>query len=316
MSVVPQRLAALIATSSLALVACSGGSSSSAVSPPPGSRMTKIGVAVSGGFGDKPTLTVPKGAAPAELSTEVLSTGTGDKVAKGQTLVVHYLGQTWDPKDGKPNIFDNSYDRKQVSGFPIGTGKVIPGWDKTLVGQMVGSRLLLSIPPADAYGATPNSSSELSGKTLLFVVDLVAAISPNAAATGTPVTKVPAGMPEITSLPGKKPVITSVKGVKAGAEPVSTLLLTGTGPAIDPAKSLVVEVIQTDAATGKQTQETWGGPLQVIPAQQVLSALSALKTAKVGSRAVAVLPGDGGTGATGATTTPASVVVVDVVAQY
>ena len=305
----PRRLAALIAASTLALAACSGGSSSSSgsVSAPPGSKMTKVGVAVTGAFGEKPTMAVPKTAAPKDLSSEVLSQGTGSSVASGQTLIVNYLGETWDLKDGKPNVFDNSYDRKQVAGFPIGTGKVIEGWDKTLVGQKVGSRVLLSIPPADAY-----SSGELAGKTLLFVVDVVAAINPDAAATGTPVTGLPAGMPTVDSKPGKKPVITSVKGVKAGPNPVSALLLQGIGAPIDATKTLAVQVVQTDAATGKQTQETWGSALQVIPAQQVVAALSALKKARVGCRVVAVLPADNTSG----NQMPASVVVVDVIGQY
>jgi peptidylprolyl isomerase len=313
-SVPPRRLAVLIAASSLLLAACGGGSgssSSSSVSAPAGSKMTKIGVAVTGTFGQKPTLVVPTSAAPKALSSEVLSQGTGAAVTTGQTLVVNYLGETWDLKSGKPNVFDNSYDRKQVSGFAIGTGKVIPGWDKTLVGQKLGSRVLLSIPPADAYGTATSASNELAGHTLLFVVDLIAALDANTAATGTPDAKpLPAGMPAITSESGKKPAITSVKGVKPGASPVSAVVLDGTGPAIDLSKSLALQIIQTDAATGKQTQETWGGGLQVIPAQQVVAALTVLNTAKIGSRVVAVLPADT------QNQTPASVLVVDVVGQY
>jgi peptidylprolyl isomerase len=300
-----RRLAVLIAASSLVLAACGGGSSSTTA----GSKMTKVGVRVTGGFGEKPTLTVPKKEAPKARSSEVLKAGSGATITSGQTLVVHYLGETWDLKDGKPNIFDNSYDRKQVSGFPIGTGKVIAGWDKTLLGQKVGSRVLLSIPPAEAY-----SEGELSGKSLLFVVDLVDAINPNTAATGTPVAKPVAGMPAVASQPGKKPVITSVKGVKVGAQPVSALLLAGTGAPIDPTKTLALEIIQTDAATAKNTQETWGGGLQLIPAQQLISILSVLKSAKVGSRAVGLLPAESSGGASAKT--PPSVVVVDVVGQY
>jgi peptidylprolyl isomerase len=311
-SVPLRRLAALTAASCLALAACGGGSSSSAVSPPAGSKLTKVGVAVGGAFGEKPTLTIPKSTAPKDLSSEVLSTGTGDTVAKGQTLIVNYLGETWDLKAGKANVFDNSFDRKQIAGFEIGTGKVIDGWDKTLVGQKVGSRVLLSVPPADGYGSTPSTSNELAGQTLLFVVDVVATINPNAAAVGTPVTKLPAGMPTVDSQPGKKPVITSVKGVKAGANPVSALLIEGAGAPIDTSKSLAMEIVQTDVATGKKSQETWGAGLQVIPAQQVIAALTALKSAKIGSRVVGILPADSSSGST----TPASVVVVDVVAQY
>lgn len=311
MFLLKRRLAVLIALAPLALAGCGGGSSSSpTTSAPAGSKMTKIGVAVTGGFGQKPTLTAPTTAAPKELSSEVLTPGTGATVASGQTLVVNYLGQTWDLKDGKPNVFDNSYDRKQVAGFPIGTGKVIAGWDKTLVGQKIGSRVLLNIPTADAY-----SSGDLAGKTLLFVVDVIAALDPNAAATGTVVAKLPAGLPAVTSASGKKPVITSVNGVKAGGQPVSALLIAGGGDPIDPAKSLAVQVIQTDAATGKQTQQTWGSGLQVIPAEQVISVLSALKGAKVGSRAVGVLPAETASSSAG-TQTPASIVIVDVIGQY
>ena len=56
----------------------------------------------------------------------------------------------------------------------IGQGKVIPGWDKGIVGQTVGSQLLLVIPPADGYGTTGNSQAGISGTdTLVFVVDIL-----------------------------------------------------------------------------------------------------------------------------------------------
>ena len=41
-------------------------------------------------------------------------------------------------------VFDNSYDRKVPSAFPIGTGNVIKGWDKVLVGVPAGSRPAVS----------------------------------------------------------------------------------------------------------------------------------------------------------------------------
>jgi FKBP-type peptidyl-prolyl cis-trans isomerase 2 len=270
------------------------------------------GVKVTGAFGDKPTLTVPDTDPPRQLKTEVLTPGSGSTVQSGQTLVANYLGQTWDPKDGQPNVFDNSYDRKVPSGFPIGTGRVIPGWDKALVGQHVGSRLLLTIPPELAYGtdtAAASGASELAGHTLVFVVDIVDSLDPDAAATGAVVAGVPVGLPKVTSEPGKKPAIASVKGVKAGTSPRSALLVKGTGPAIDPAKSLAVQIIQTDTATGKQVQQTWGsGGATILTANQVLRVLPALKGQPVGSRAVAVTPNQ--------STTPGVILVVDVIAQY
>jgi len=51
---------------------------------------------------------------------------------------------------------------------------VITGWDKGLVGQTVGSRVMLSIPPADGYGSAGQSQAGITGKdTLVFVVDVI-----------------------------------------------------------------------------------------------------------------------------------------------
>jgi peptidylprolyl isomerase len=58
----------------------------------------------------------------------------------------------------------------------IGAGQVIKGWDTGLVGQPVGSRVLLVIPPAEGYGKTGASTAGINGTdTLVFVVDILAA---------------------------------------------------------------------------------------------------------------------------------------------
>jgi peptidylprolyl isomerase len=119
-----------------------------------------------------PTITVPKTPAPAALVIQPLIQGTGAVVAKGQSITVNYTGAVW--ASGK--VFDSSWTNGAPATFSIGTGAVIPGWDKGLVGQKVGSQVLLSIPPADGYGATGQSSAGISGTdTLVFVVDILAA---------------------------------------------------------------------------------------------------------------------------------------------
>jgi peptidylprolyl isomerase len=271
-------------------------------------RKTKVGVSVTGDLGDKPALTVPGSAAPTGLLTEVLVAGTGKSVAKGQTLVANYLGQTWSPKDGTVNVFDNSYDRQVPAGFPIGVGRVIKGWDEALVNQKIGSRVLLSIPPAQAYGTDPKAANGLGGQTLLFVVDILGGLDPDAAATGAAVTEIPAGYPKVSSKPGARPSITSVTGVTTTAQNKSTMLVRGSGPSIDEESTLAVQVVQTDAATGKQTQQTWGQAIEIVPAKDVLGLASALKGQKVGSRVLVVTGGP--------STQQSGVVIVDVVGQY
>jgi peptidylprolyl isomerase len=302
----------------------SGGSSSgpSTGTAATGAVKTTVGITVSGGFGTTPTLTVPATAAPAALTQQVLTEGTGATVAKGDTLVANYVGETWTPKNGKPSAFDSSFTRGAPAAFLIGAGRVIPGWDKTLVGKKLGSRVLLTLPPADGYGASGQPNAGISGTdTLVFVVDLVAAFKPDASAPGTVVGNLPAsGLPKITNVPGKEPKIISTAGLKTPAQPTSTLLITGSGPKIDNAKTLVLQLVQTDLATGKQTQATWGQAPQTVPAQNVLRLADKLTGQNIGSRAVVLLPATPATPATASQAaqpaTPPEILIVDVVGEF
>jgi peptidylprolyl isomerase len=116
-----------------------------------------------------PTVTVPKSAAPTTTQQATLVQGTGATVQKGQTITAQYHGVLW--KDG--SVFDSSWKRGSAADFPIGVGQVIPGWDKTLVGKKVGSRVLLVIPPADGYGKAGSPPKIAGTDTLVFVVDIL-----------------------------------------------------------------------------------------------------------------------------------------------
>lgn len=114
-----------------------------------------------------PTITVPKAAPPAELVAQDLIEGDGAVVTSGETITVHYVGVLWD--SGEP--FDSSWDKGEPASFSIGTGGVIKGWDKGLVGKKVGSQVLLVVPPADGY---PDGQGSIpAGATLVFVVDIL-----------------------------------------------------------------------------------------------------------------------------------------------
>jgi peptidylprolyl isomerase len=118
----------------------------------------------------EPTIKVPNSKAPAKLVTQPLIEGKGAKVKKGQTITVHYTGVIW--PGGK--VFDSSWKTGSPASFAIGVGKVIAGWDQGLVGQSVGSQILLVIPPDKGYGATGKTEAGIKGTdTLVFVVDIL-----------------------------------------------------------------------------------------------------------------------------------------------
>jgi FKBP-type peptidyl-prolyl cis-trans isomerase len=123
-----------------------------------------------GPAGKPPTVKIPAVAEPSKLQVKTLIQGTGPVVAKGRTLVVQYHGELW--RNG--SVFDSSWQRGMPAAFPIGVGQVIPGWDKGLVGQKVGSRVLLVVPPKDAYGAKGTPDGKIKGTdTLVFVIDIL-----------------------------------------------------------------------------------------------------------------------------------------------
>jgi peptidylprolyl isomerase len=119
----------------------------------------------------KPTITIPQGiTAPTTLVTQVLIKGTGPVVTTGQTVTVHYTGVIW----GTGAQLDSSWDRGAPIAAVIGKGQVIPGWDEGLVGQTVGSQVLLVVPPDKGYGTTGSSDGKVKATdTLVFVVDIL-----------------------------------------------------------------------------------------------------------------------------------------------
>ncbi|MCL2464331.1 MAG: FKBP-type peptidyl-prolyl cis-trans isomerase, partial [Micrococcales bacterium] len=96
--------------------------------------------------------------------------GTGPAVKSGQTIVVNYTGWLWDGTQ-----FDSSWDRQATMAVQdIGQAQLIDGWNQGLVGQDVGSQVLLVIPPSLGYGSTAQGSIP-ANSTLVFVVDILAA---------------------------------------------------------------------------------------------------------------------------------------------
>ena len=116
-----------------------------------------------------PTITVPDADPPTELVAQPLIEGEGPEVASGQSITVHYTGVLWDTGE----VFDSSWEKGSPATFDIGTGAVIPGWDEGLVGQTVGSQVLLVVPPDKGYPEGSPDGSIKAGDTIVFVVDIL-----------------------------------------------------------------------------------------------------------------------------------------------
>ena len=115
-----------------------------------------------------PAVTVPDEEPPTELQIGVLKKGEGDEVADGDNVTVHYVGVDWETGE----VFDQSWPNGTPATF--NTAQVVPGFSAALIGQTVGSQIVAVLPPDQAYGPEETEQAPLGGKTLVFVIDILA----------------------------------------------------------------------------------------------------------------------------------------------
>jgi len=106
---------------------------------------------------------------PTGLCWKQLSPGTGDaRPAPGDIVATHYRGTFLDG-----SVFDESYKRGEPIRFPVGTGRVIKGWDEAIVQMAKGEKRLLVIPYWLAYGEAGRLPTIPERATLVFEVELM-----------------------------------------------------------------------------------------------------------------------------------------------
>ncbi|MDQ1700875.1 MAG: peptidylprolyl isomerase [Frankiaceae bacterium] len=310
----PVRRTIAVVAAALVLTGCASSKGSTASSAPSTSGSATSSAAANGPFsasgtyGHEPTITFPAGStAPTTLVKTTVTEGTGPAVNKGDLLVAHYVGQVW----GAAQPFDSSYKNNAPATFLIGVGKVVPGWDAALVGVKTGSRVLLSLPPAQGYGTAGNTTAGIKGTdTIVFVVDVIASYLPTLGgqADAAPQQAVTPGI-TITGALGKKPTLKVAKGTAEPKKASATVLAKGTGEAL--ADGITIVQIESVDWSNAPAGSTWtsdglqsltigtGGPLDV------------LKGTPIGSRILLQLPKDTST----ASAHPALAAVIDIVAQ-
>ena len=120
------------------------------------------------------------------LVYKTVKAGTGDSPKASDTVKVHYEGRFVDGK-----VFDSSLKRNEPITFPL--GGVIPCWTEGVQLMKVGGKAQLVCPPELAYGDEGRPPQMRGGATLVFDVELLEIVKPEAvdapAAAAPPATK-------------------------------------------------------------------------------------------------------------------------------
>lgn len=104
-----------------------------------------------------------------QTQVQTLQAGTGPVVAPTATVSVCYMGV--DGRDG--HVFDSAYKRGEPAEFPL--DGVVPGFQKAISGQKVGSTVAVAMTAADGYPQGQPRAGIEPGDTLVFAIKILSA---------------------------------------------------------------------------------------------------------------------------------------------
>ncbi|RNL60496.1 FKBP-type peptidyl-prolyl cis-trans isomerase [Nocardioides marmoriginsengisoli] len=228
---------------------------------------------------------------PTDLVLKVIKEGDGATVGTGDSVTVDYQGTNWDT--GK--VFDESYGKQPAT---FSTDQVVPGFGAALVGQKVGSQVMVSIPPKYGYGETGNAQAGIKGTdSLLFIVE----IKSTKAATLTNDCNFKSGSSsdaiKAAGAFGKVPNATFKKPLNAPGTQ-RTIMTAGKGAVTKAGDSLDVVLSIYNGRTGKQI-DSQQVTLKVGDAALPKQYQAGISCVKIGSRVATAFPAKALFGKTG-----------------
>lgn len=120
----------------------------------------------------RPTVTIPAADPPGTLLSATLVEGSGPSVGIDDEFLVQFQGVNW--RTGA--VFEQTW-----GDAPRSLLDLLPGVDEAIVGQAVGSRIVVIVPPAEGFGSAGSPSRGIAGTdTVVYVVDILATTPPPA----------------------------------------------------------------------------------------------------------------------------------------
>jgi FKBP-type peptidyl-prolyl cis-trans isomerase len=289
------------------------------------STNTNANVSVTGAYGTTPKVSFPSTDASSQLTVKTLTTGTGPTVTKSNVFVGNYEVYVWCGK--KQTLGTSTFTASASPSMFSGTG-LIPGLETGLVGQKVGSRVLIVIPPKYGFGTAGSSEAGITGTdTLVFVFDVIGTFPANTSVSGTQ-TQAGSGLPTVSNpKTAGAETITIPANTKAPTSLVTKTLITGTGTKVAAGDYVVVQYNAVIWRTGKVFNSSWaskepfGFEIDDPSGGMIAGWDLGLAGKTVGSRVLLVIPpaegyGKDGNSQAGIKATDTMVFVVDIIADY
>lgn len=268
-----------------------------------------------------PTVKVQSPLKVTRTESKVLTEGEGAAVAADDLVSIQAV--ILNGRDGK--VLDSTWENQAVS-IDLGAANLFASLKNQLPGKKIGSRVLITSTPKDAFGDQGNEQLGVQkDDAVVFVIDLVSATKVLDEAEGTAVAP-KKDLPAVTMNEGKPATITPPKGVKAPTKTLVQPLVEGKGAAVKEGQTVRVAYTGAlyrngevfDSSANRPEQPWFEFPLgqgQVIKGWD-----NGLKGQKVGSRVLLVIPPADGYGAAGSGDKikgdDTLVFVVDVLAAY
>jgi FKBP-type peptidyl-prolyl cis-trans isomerase len=322
-----RRLPLLLSVATVAVLALAGCSASPSGGATSTAKTAALGCTAPGSSSDAVKVTGATGAEPkvtfgsplkaAQTERTVVSAGKGHAVHAGEAVSIAY--SAYNAATGK-KLSAGGYGANPGLVVTVASGQsVIPGILKGISCSTVGSRVAVVVPPADAFGATGNSSLGV-GKTdnIVFVIDVKNTVPTRAkGAAQTP----QAGFPTVKLAADGTPTVTVPKTDAPKILKVD-VLQKGAGAVVADGAAVTVQYTGVIWSSGKVFDQSWGkgGPTTFPLGQVVPGFAKGLAGQTVGSQVVIVIPpslgyGAGGNSAAGISGTDTLVFVADILAS-
>lgn len=105
---------------------------------------------------------------PSGLRYIIVTQGKGDTPSRGDIVTVHYTGYFVSGE-----VFDSSVRRGSPFQFPVGEGRVIRGWDETILSMKKGEKRTVIIPSELGYGERGRPPVIPPKSMLIFDIELL-----------------------------------------------------------------------------------------------------------------------------------------------